>query len=63
MDINKAIELNSTEGFVQIYYRHLANSKTAREAYEKTEEEHRHFFKKNRYASWDSFRVVKNRKL
>ena len=63
MDINKALELNTTEGFLMHYYRNLAVVQTPREAYLKTEEEHRNFFKKNRYASWDSFRVIKNRNL
>jgi len=63
MDINKALELNTTEGFVMHYYNHLANSKNPREAYEKTENDHRLYFQRPRYSGWDSFRTVKNRLL
>jgi len=58
-----AIKLLSASGFDQEFFRNLAKSKTKKEAYEKTEETYRSFFKKRRYSSFDSYRVARDYRI
>jgi hypothetical protein len=61
MDI-EILALLSPAGFEKRFHQFCKISKTYEDAYELTEEEYEKNFKKRRYASYDSFRVTKNRK-
>jgi hypothetical protein len=55
--------LLSPNGFEDRFHKNCKLSKTYMEAYEKTEEEYQEYFGKTRYSSYDSFRVVMQRKM
>ena len=57
------LSMLSFKGFMQRYYYYCKIEKTYKDAYEKTEKEYEKIFKKRRYSSYDSFRVVLNRKM
>ncbi len=54
--------LLSAKGFEERFFYYSKNEKTYIRAYEKTEQEYKEHFGKNKYSSYDSFRVVMNRK-
>ena len=56
------LALLSASGFERKFHKNCKLSKTYEDAYELTEEEYEKHFGKRRYASYDSFRVTKNRK-
>tara|TARA_R100001463_G_scaffold123992_1_gene180878 strand:+ start:1071 stop:1280 length:210 start_codon:yes stop_codon:yes gene_type:complete len=56
------LALLSPSGFEKRFHKYCKESKTYEDAYELTEEEYEKNFGKRRYASYDSFRVTKNRK-
>ncbi len=55
--------LLSPRGFEERFHSHCKTQKTYIKAYEETEKEYQDHFGKRRYASYDSFRVVMNRKM
>ena len=55
--------LLSPRGFEERFHKNCKECKTYVEAYEKTENEYEEYFGKKRYASYDSFRVVMQRKM
>jgi len=55
--------LLSPRGFEDRFHFHCRNEKTYTRAYEKTETEYENHFGKRRYSSYDSFRVVMQRKM
>ena len=55
--------LLSPEGFEERFHHYCRHEKTNVKAYEAVEKEYEHHYGKRRYASYDSFRVVMNRKL
>ena len=59
----KILVLLSLKGFEKRFYYYSKNVKTYIQAYEKTEQEYKQYFGKNKYSSYDSFRVVMNRKI
>jgi hypothetical protein len=59
----KELELLTPNGFDSCYFRHLADSTTCKEAYEKTEAEYKAVFRKNRYSGYESYRVIRNKRL
>jgi len=56
-------QLSYTEGFIERYFHHLTNCETQVEAYNRTENEYIAIFTRRRYSNYDSFRIVKNRKI
>ena len=56
------LALLSPSGFEKRFHKHCKEAKNYAEAYELTEKEYELNFGKRRYASYDSFRVTKNRK-
>lgn len=54
-----AIELVSVEGYVRRFLFHVAESKTYKAAYLKTEEEYFKYFGVNRYSSYYSFATAR----
>lgn len=60
---NEVMALGTFKGFVAIYFKHLKNTKTNAEAYEYVEMLHKKFYGKRKYANFESFRIVKNRKI
>jgi hypothetical protein len=52
----------SQESFENLFHECVKGSKTYSEAYEKAEAIHEQYFDKRRYASYESFSTVKNRK-
>jgi|TARA_R100001594_G_scaffold33325_1_gene61754 hypothetical protein len=56
------LALLSPSGFEKRFHKNCQKSKTYYDAYELTEQEYEKNFGKRRYASYDSFRVTKNRK-
>lgn len=52
----------SKQGFEELFYECLKNTKKNIDAYEKAEEIHEQYFEKRRYSSYESFSEVKNRK-
>jgi len=57
------LSMLSFKGFKKKFYFYTKKEKTYKQAYEKTEKEYEKYFKKRRYASYDSFRVVLHRKM
>tara|TARA_R110000744_G_scaffold278092_2_gene390381 strand:- start:10535 stop:10738 length:204 start_codon:yes stop_codon:yes gene_type:complete len=57
------LALLSPLGFEDRFYMNCKIKKTYQKAYEQTELEYKEHFGKRRYSSYDSFRVVLNRKL
>lgn len=57
------LALLSPAGFEKRFHKNCKLSKTNEEAYEITEKEYETHFMKRRYASYDSFRVTKNKKI
>tara|TARA_R110000744_G_scaffold217938_1_gene336652 strand:- start:295 stop:501 length:207 start_codon:yes stop_codon:yes gene_type:complete len=55
--------LLSPNGFEKRFHLYCKTEKTYISAYHKTEIEYEEHFGKTRYSSYDSFRVVMNRKL
>lgn len=53
--------LNSTTGFLNLFFEKLTQTKTQAEAYREAEKEYQSIFGENRYSSYDSFRKTKNR--
>jgi hypothetical protein len=56
------LALLSPSGFEKRFHKYCKTSRSYCEAYEKTEQDYESNFGKRRYASYDSFRVTKNRK-
>jgi hypothetical protein len=56
------LALLSPSGFEKKFHQNCKIAKTYEDAYELTEQEYENNFGKRRYASYDSFRVTKNRK-
>jgi hypothetical protein len=54
--------LYSIDGFITEFWRKASTSNTYEEAYEKLEREYIELFGERRYASYDSFRVIRDRK-
>lgn len=52
----------SHESFENLFHECARESKTYTEAYEKAESIHEQYFEKRRYASFESFSTVKNRR-
>jgi hypothetical protein len=57
------LALLSPAGFEKRFHKNCKLAKTNEEAYEITEKEYEAHFMKRRYASYDSFRVTKNKKI
>lgn len=57
------IAVGTADGFYLMYWKKLSTSYSERQAYERVEKIHEKHFGRKRYASWDSFRVLKNRRL
>tara|TARA_R110001606_G_scaffold396298_1_gene570164 strand:- start:1212 stop:1424 length:213 start_codon:yes stop_codon:yes gene_type:complete len=55
--------LLSPAGFEKRFHKNCKDFKNYEQAYEETEKEYKKHFLKRRYASYDSFRVTKNRKI
>lgn len=53
----------TTRGFINRYMNNLKKCRTNEEAYELTEQEYKSEYGIQKYSSYDSFRVVKNRKF
>jgi len=53
----------TTGGFIKRYMANLKKCRTNEDAYNLTEEEFMKEFGTNKYSSYDSFRVVKNRRF
>ena len=62
-EINLIRQLSTVEGFIERYFHNLGMCETQLDAYELTEKEHEQMFERRRYTCYDSFRVVKNRKV
>lgn len=56
------LALLSPAGFEKRFHKNCKLSKTYEDAYDLTEHEYEKNFGRRRYASYDSFRVTKNRK-
>ena len=56
------LALLSPAGFEKRFHKNCQGAKNYEDAYELTEKEYEENFGKRRYASYDSFRVTKNRK-
>jgi len=56
-------QLSTVSGFIDRYIHHLATSDTQVAAYDLTEKEYESIFNRRRYADYNSFRVVKNRRV
>jgi hypothetical protein len=63
METNLMRELSTVNGFIARYLQHLTTSDTQVAAYEITEKEYESIFNRRRYADYNSFRVVKNRRV
>lgn len=57
------IELNSIEGFEKRYFEYLEICRTASEAFKKANDDYFRIFGHDKYSSYDSFRIVRNRKM
>lgn len=57
------LALLSPKGFETRFHENCKIEKTYKRAYEKTENEYEKHFGKRRYSSYDSFRVVMQRKM
>ena len=58
-------KLVTPQGFLDAYYqeRSANNTSTNEEIFNQLNDEYKAIFGKHRYASYESFRIVKNRKL
>lgn len=56
------LRLLSQDGFIERFHEFTREEKTYQEAYFRTESEHLRWFGKTRYANYDSFRKIKERK-
>ena len=62
--MEERLELITTQGFMEAYFRNLKSCSTQIEAYEATELEYQEMYKAGRrYSSYDSFRQLKNRQM
>lgn len=61
MTDNELRKLVNPKEFVNAWFRMLPAHKTYEEAYEALEAEYENYFKRRRYADYNSFRVVKSR--
>jgi len=61
-DTERIIRLSTPAGFFDEYEKHVKESKTYIDAYERTEQEYQKIFFRRRYSCYDSFRVVYNRR-
>jgi len=59
----KAGDLLSVSQFMKRFFFHMRYVKTQEEAYFITEGEYRDLYRKNKYSSYQSFRIVKNRHI
>jgi len=57
------LALLSPKGFEERFHNYCKKEKTYKIAYEKTENDFEKYFGKRRYTSYDSFRVVMQRKM
>ena len=63
-EIAEITEMISFEGFKNVFFIYTRYCESNREAYEKTEKEYlRRYSAGTKYASYDSFRKIKNRNL
>ena len=60
---DQALKLMTPSGFDAAFFLKLKESKTHKEAYEKTEDLYQSFFKKRRYKSFESYQAVKNLRI
>ncbi len=51
------------EGFDQLFFQAIKSSRTHLEAYEKAEVQHRATFGKNKYSSFESYKITKQKRL
>ena len=58
----RIIKLTTVDGFIQEFWKMAQHCRTYNEAYEALENEYMGYFKRRRYASYDSFRTVRDRK-
>lgn len=59
----EALRLLKAKEFDVEFFKNLKTSKSHQEAYEKTEELYRSFFRTNKYSSFDSYRKGRDRRL
>lgn len=59
---DRAKKLFTVIGFIEVFEQNTTMTQTYKEAYERTETEFEGFFGKPRYASYESFKVIKSRK-
>lgn len=57
------LELQEFDGFCKQFYRFCSDYSSQEKAYDATERLHNTYFGKNKYASWECFKEIKNRKL
>jgi hypothetical protein len=57
VEISKSCTM-SADGFKEVFYHYLKDSKTHLEAYEKTEAYHEQFFTERKYSGYTSFKVA-----
>jgi hypothetical protein len=53
----------SPEGFDNLFFKFVNDSKTHKEAYERAEKVHETMFQRRKYSDYDSFSVSKSRRL
>ena len=63
MSTTRVKQLITFNGYLQVFYENCRITKTCFEAWEKTEQEYAQIFGQNRYSCYESFRVVRERKL
>lgn len=61
--IKRMRELAQPNGFSELYFKKLVSANSAEAAYILTEQEYEEYFGRRKYSSFDSFRVVHNKKL
>ena len=61
MEIPADVHLMDPHKFNQRYEKYAQECRTYEEAYQQTERDYRRIFGVNKYASYDSFRVVRSR--
>jgi len=60
---DQALKLMTPSGFDAAFFLNLKESKTHKEAYEKTESMYQSFFKKCRYSNFESYKKVRNMRI
>lgn len=59
----RALYLTTTTGFDDAFFKNLASCKTQVEAYTLTEQEYHSYFGRNRYSSFESYRISRNKRI